>query len=166
MRDSETPIVALAPTVSASHQRWDRSGEVAGHAGLPKPIGVAARRQATSVRFCVCGHSPRGDDQHDEPEIGGERMSVPLSTDAIAPDLGSWRGHAACQHGDHELFFPPEEEQGEYFRLRVSMAKRICANCPVRRQCTSYALAHDERYGVWGGLTPAERERLRRRAVA
>ena len=51
-------------------------------------------------------------------------MSVPLSPHAVAPDVGSWRAEAACQLGDHELFFPPEEEQGEYFRLRVSLAKR------------------------------------------
>ena len=109
----------------------------------------------------------RGDDRQDELGIGGERMSVPLSPHAVVPDLGSWRAQAACQLGDHELFFPPEEEQGEYFRLRVSLAKRICAGCPVRRQCADYALAADERYGVWGGLTAEERaRRLRRRTVA
>jgi WhiB family redox-sensing transcriptional regulator len=64
-------------------------------------------------------------------------------------------------------FFPPEEEQGEYFRLRVSLAKCICASCPVQRECADYALAAEERYGVWGGLTAEERaRRLRRRAVA
>ena len=67
-------------------------------------------------------------------------MSEPLSLPAVAPDLGSWRAQAACQFGDHELFFPPEEEQGEYFRLRVSLAKRICASCPVRRAPTAPSL--------------------------
>ena len=94
-------------------------------------------------------------------------MSVPLSPQAVAPDLWSWRAQAACQFGDHELFFPPEEEQGEYFRLRESLAKRICGGCPVRRPCADYALAADERYGVWGGLTPEERARRSpRREVA
>src|SRR5512144_1108655 len=98
--------------------------------------------------------------------IGGG-MSEPPSPHAPASDLGSWRAQAACQFGDHELFFSPEEEQGEYFRLRVSLAKRICGGCPVRRQCAEYALAVDERYGVWGGLTAEERARqLRRRDVA
>jgi WhiB family redox-sensing transcriptional regulator len=78
-------------------------------------------------------------------------MSEPLSPPAPAPDLGSWRDQAACQFGDHELFFPPEEEQGEYFRLRESLAKRICQGCPVRRQCADYALAADERYSGPGG---------------
>lgn len=73
------------------------------------------------------------------------------------PDLASWRAQAACQLSDHELFFPPEGEQGEYFRLRVSLAKRICASCPVRHQCADYAVAADERYGVLGGLTAEER---------
>lgn len=30
--------------------------------------------------------------------------------------------------------------------------------CPVRDECLAYALAHDERFGVWGGLS--ERQRL------
>src|SRR5512142_1317135 len=39
--------------------------------------------------------------------IGGERMSMPLSPHAVSLGLGSWRAQAACQLGDHELFFPP-----------------------------------------------------------
>ena len=106
-----------------------------------------------------------GDDQHDELGVGGAHVCAARSA-RVAPDLGSWRAQAACQLGDHELSFPPEEEQGEY-RLRVSLAKRICASCPVQRQCADYALAADERYGVWGGLTAEERARqVRRRAVA
>jgi hypothetical protein len=33
----------------------------------------------------------------------------------------------------------------------------------VLDECAGYALAVDERYGVWGGLTAAEREQRRRR---
>ena len=35
--------------------------------------------------------------------------------------------------------------------------------CPVRDECAGYALATDERYGVWGRLTAAERQQRRRR---
>ena len=43
-------------------------------------------------------------------------------------------------------------------------AKRICSGCEVRAECLEYALAHDERFGIWGGLSERERRRLRRAA--
>jgi WhiB family redox-sensing transcriptional regulator len=81
------------------------------------------------------------------------------------PAPGTWAEDAACRHEDPDLFFPPEDERGRYATLRETLAKRICLGCPVLGECTSYALANDERYGVWGGLTPAERDRLRRRSA-
>lgn len=41
-------------------------------------------------------------------------------------------------------------------------AKGLCASCPCRAQCLAAALEGDERYGIWGGRTPAERRELRR----
>ena len=42
-------------------------------------------------------------------------------------------------------------------------AKRVCLSCDVRSECLEYALAHDERFGIWGGLSERERRRLKRR---
>ena len=36
----------------------------------------------------------------------------------------------------------------------------VCAGCGYRSRCLDLALVNGERTGVWGGLTPAERERL------
>ena len=44
-------------------------------------------------------------------------------------------------------------------------AKKICTGCEVKAECLEYALANDERFGIWGGLSERERRRLRRRAV-
>lgn len=44
-------------------------------------------------------------------------------------------------------------------------AKAICAMCPVKRGCLEYALTHDIRYGVWGGTSPRERQRILARAA-
>ena len=56
---------------------------------------------------------------------------------------------------DPEAFFP---EKGGSTRE----AKRICLGCEVRDACLDYALAHDERFGIWGGLSERERRRLKR----
>jgi WhiB family redox-sensing transcriptional regulator len=45
-------------------------------------------------------------------------------------------------------------------------AKRVCAGCPVRVPCLDYALTTRQEWGIWGGLTEDERERLRKRASA
>lgn len=43
-------------------------------------------------------------------------------------------------------------------------ALAVCAACPSRGPCLDYALAADERLGVWGGMTESQRLDLRRRA--
>ena len=64
-----------------------------------------------------------------------------------------WWFAGLCAQTDPELFFP---EKGGSTRA----AKAVCAGCPVRAQCLEHALAHDERFGVWGGTSERERRRL------
>lgn len=68
-------------------------------------------------------------------------------------DFGS---HPACADDDPELFFP-EDGQVE----QISAAKSVCAACPIRAACLSYALRHGVQ-GVWGGTTEDERRAMRR----
>jgi len=74
------------------------------------------------------------------------------------PEEQSWQERALCAQTDPEAFFP---EKGGSTRE----AKRICTGCEVRAECLEYALEHDERFGIWGGLSERERRRLKRRAV-
>ncbi|MBV8541945.1 MAG: WhiB family transcriptional regulator [Pseudonocardiales bacterium] len=74
------------------------------------------------------------------------------------PDQQGWQERALCAQTDPEAFFP---EKGGSTRE----AKRICAGCEVRAECLEYALAFDERFGIWGGLSERERRRLKRGAV-
>ena len=69
-----------------------------------------------------------------------------------------WQERALCAQTDPEAFFP---EKGGSTRE----AKRICTTCEVRSECLEYALEHDERFGIWGGLSERERRRLKKRAV-
>ncbi len=72
-------------------------------------------------------------------------------------ELG-WQERALCAQTDPESFFP---EKGGSTRE----AKRVCLSCDVRLECLEYALAHDERFGIWGGLSERERRRLKKLAV-
>jgi WhiB family transcriptional regulator, redox-sensing transcriptional regulator len=68
-----------------------------------------------------------------------------------------WAPQAKCLQAEPETFFP---EKGGSTRE----AKRICTLCEVRSECLEYALANDERFGIWGGLSERERRKLKRLA--
>ena len=69
-----------------------------------------------------------------------------------------WLFRAACQDEDPELFFPISEV-GPGAR-QVAQAKAVCARCPVREACLSYALDNGLDNGVFGGTTEVERRKL------
>ena len=73
----------------------------------------------------------------------------------LTPDDPLWQENALCAQTDPEAFFP---EKGGSTRE----AKRICLGCEVKDACLDYALANDERFGIWGGLSERERRRLKR----
>ncbi len=75
-----------------------------------------------------------------------------------ADDDVAWQDQALCAQTDPEAFFP---EKGGSTRE----AKRVCASCEVRSECLEYALANDERFGIWGGLSERERRRLKKQIV-
>jgi WhiB family transcriptional regulator, redox-sensing transcriptional regulator len=98
----------------------------------PAPIGSLGRPQLSLVP--------------DRPELD---LVAPATTDE------QWQERALCAQTDPEAFFP---EKGGSTRE----AKRICLGCEVKDACLEYALAHDERFGIWGGLSERERRRLKR----
>lgn len=73
-------------------------------------------------------------------------------------ELWTWQIDGACRSVNPEVFFHPEGERGSRRRSRETTAKTVCSTCPVLVRCRSHALAVREPYGVWGGLTEAERE--------
>lgn len=75
-------------------------------------------------------------------------------------DHWDWQTDAACRGLDTAMFFHPDSEQGEARRRRDSAAKALCARCPVQPQCRTHALTVQEPYGVWGGLSAADRDQL------
>lgn len=84
-----------------------------------------------------------------------ERPDLIDSLAEAAGQPGSWQERGLCAQTDPDAFFP---ERGGCARP----AKQICGRCEVRADCLEHALAHDERFGVWGGLSERERRRLQR----
>ena len=78
-------------------------------------------------------------------------------------DATDWRAASACLSTDPELFFPMP--QGALAERQTSAALQVCARCPVRQQCLEFAMRTAETNGIWGGTTPEERTRARRRAM-
>ncbi|GEL95154.1 WhiB family transcriptional regulator [Cellulomonas composti] len=89
-----------------------------------------------------------------------EQPANVLSLFATPEDDGpmGWQDRALCAQTDPEAFFP---EKGGSTRE----AKKVCTGCDVRSECLDYALANDERFGIWGGLSERERRKLKRRVV-
>ncbi|KAA0104676.1 WhiB family transcriptional regulator [Mycolicibacterium sp. P1-5] len=111
---------------------------VIGAMGLPQTIpgsqtmGVMARAHLSLVPDPIIDAIPESIDEEDQ-----------------------WQERALCAQTDPEAFFP---EKGGSTRE----AKRICLGCEVKDACLEYALANDERFGIWGGLSERERRRLKR----
>ncbi|MFJ9663646.1 WhiB family transcriptional regulator [Streptomyces sp. NPDC101219] len=68
-----------------------------------------------------------------------------------------WHTEAVCRRDEAGLFFAPSKEPTAARLSREDAAKRVCARCPVMVECREHALLQPEPYGVWGGLTAAER---------
>lgn len=77
--------------------------------------------------------------------------------DVHCPD---WMDDARCAEVGAELFFP---EKG----MASAGARRICRACPVSLKCLEWAheieAAEGSMPGIYGGLSAAERARLRRK---
>jgi WhiB family transcriptional regulator, redox-sensing transcriptional regulator len=84
-----------------------------------------------------------------------------------------WRDRAACAGQATALFFP-EVESGAPARhvlksqqAHIEQVKTtICGRCPVRSECLEEGLRVSEGFGIWGGFTAEERDKMKRRAVA
>jgi WhiB family redox-sensing transcriptional regulator len=90
--------------------------------------------------------------------------SRPPGWPASLDGFWSWQARGACQDRGIRLFFPPDGERGPARQAREHAAKAICARCPVVDVCGAYAVAARERYGVWGGLSEADRRSIWQRA--
>lgn len=82
------------------------------------------------------------------------------SIDEWNPDE-DWRPFGACR-GQQDFFYPDPQDTAA-----VEAACHVCnTQCPVRRQCLEFALAHQEKDGIWGGFPEGARKVLIRQRFA
>ena len=67
----------------------------------------------------------------------------------------SWRKDAICNKTKSINWFSEEKEE-------IKMAKEACKKCPVADKCLEFAVRNKERFGVWGGFTTRERNKITR----
>lgn len=72
----------------------------------------------------------------------------------ITIPMPDWYEAAVCASVGADYWFP---EKGTNVLLQ---AKAICGRCDVSRECLEYALANQEQWGMWGGLTYKQRLKL------
>lgn len=75
----------------------------------------------------------------------------------------AWADHGMCRDVP-DLFYNAEDEAKSLRRGKEAAAKKLCFQCPVLAECAAHAEANRELYGVWGGMTEAERHRQAGRA--
>jgi WhiB family redox-sensing transcriptional regulator len=66
-----------------------------------------------------------------------------------------WMDDGNCVGVEPDIFFPGRGEV-------ATAAKELCRECPVRVTCLEFALAHGEKWGIWGGKSERERRRIRK----
>jgi len=62
-----------------------------------------------------------------------------------------------------DMFFPDQNDPVNSAQVNIKSAVRLCKeSCPITNQCATYAIKYEEEYGIWGGLTAAQRRKLRK----
>ena len=89
------------------------------------------------------------------------RQAIPRSHKRPRSLGMDWLSEARCKGQPTAIFFAADNERGTKLRRNERRAKQICWSCPVLEACRNYALNADEQYGIWGALTPSERQQVR-----
>ena len=66
-----------------------------------------------------------------------------------------WMSIGKCRDVHPAVFFPSDG-------VGVEVARKLCAECPVKEPCLEYAIKNRIDHGVWGGASERERRRIMR----
>ena len=113
--------------------------------------------RAAYVRGCRCPACCTANGTYHRGRNIGQPKLVGVETLHPVNPPGPWINDAACRGLESDLFFPDKQ-------VRVANEIRtVCNSCPVRWQCLDWALDNHIKDGWWGGKSPTERRKLKRR---
>lgn len=76
---------------------------------------------------------------------------------------GPWEfKNPSCASVGVELFYRDLDSMESNSTTEQNQVISTCKTCPCAVECADWGIAK-ERWGIWGGLTPRERERIRRK---
>jgi WhiB family redox-sensing transcriptional regulator len=78
------------------------------------------------------------------------------------PPLDEWILDAACR-GQIDKDDDGNDQWHPHAQQDTSLGKQFCKGCLVRTTCLAWALAHDIKWGTWGGVDQWQREELKKR---
>lgn len=90
-------------------------------------------------------------------DVGDEWDALSLLADTIGRPR--WQARAACRGVGPATFFV---ERGQ----SVAEAHALCGRCPVTAECLEFAVANNEKFGIWGDVSERQRRRLRMRRAS
>lgn len=73
-------------------------------------------------------------------------------------ELQREEGATPCQELP-EVFYPEDFQDVEMFEMAERVAKQLCAECPLIKECREWGIVAAIPYGIIGGLTVSERMR-------
>ena len=62
----------------------------------------------------------------------------------------------ACAEIGSDFWFPEKAEDS----YEIRTAKKLCGSCTHKSECLEWGISN-EAFGIWGGLTAKERQRIR-----
>lgn len=79
----------------------------------------------------------------------------------MTDDKGPWTfTEALCREIGVEPFFAPDKDEVSERPQTYDAARKVCASCVHKVDCADWGIRY-EVHGMWGGLSPKERQRLR-----
>jgi WhiB family redox-sensing transcriptional regulator len=143
----------IRETIIDMHQRGIGAGNIAAVVGIAENlVGAVTAQIVVQAPPLVRREKPRRnllEAKPDVPWVNPENLGVEEN----------WEVEGLCRTGsyDPDLWFPNPAESS-----LVRLAQKVCYRCPVIVECRSMALARGERNGIWGGLTEAQRKRMKK----
>lgn len=103
------------------------------------------------IKGCRCGECRAAATDYHRHWRQAHRRSVDGRSASLLPTVAegdvSWmnRGRCRTEQVPTDVFFPNRA-------AKAGDAVKVCAACPVKAECLSYAVRTEQVHGVWGGL--------------